>query len=167
MARFFTCCSPGQNSPFNGKDKLASGIPTKDSNCCTPAPVASYVSTPVIVLVPIVPPLIISGSANSSVVKYLKDKLQRIVKTILKARPLSLPPTIPVPAPFVAAAPHYKGPHEWPLKAWFSDISWDKTYLKWYNFFQKCEDHFAIADVTGPNRVLLAATFLKYTILLR
>ena len=74
-------------------------------------------------------------------------------------------PFAPVPAP--AAALHYEGVCEKPLKARFPDIYWGKTHLEYYNFFQQYKDHFAIAGATGSNRVLFAATFLKDTALFR
>ena len=79
-------------------------------------------------------------------------------RTVLDSRPL-----VPVLAP--ATDLHYKGPCERPLKAWFLDIYRGKTYLECYNFFQQCEDHFAITGTTGSNRVPFAATFLKDTAL--
>ena len=149
--------SPCQN-PHDGKDELAGRTPTKGSDRRTSAPAASRASTPAVA--PVVALLVASGSANSSVVRYLEDDLQRILRTVLDSRPLA-----PVPAP--AAALHYEGPRERPLKAWFPDIYWGKTHLECYNFFQQCKDHFAIAGATGSNRVPFAATFLKHTALFR
>ena len=150
-------CSPCQNF-HNGKDELADGIPTESSNRCTPTPAATRAPTPA--LAPVVAPLVVSGSANFSVIEYLKDDLQRIFKTVLDFESLA-----PVPTPIVAAAPYYEGPRERLLKAWFLDIYWDKTHLECYNFFQQCKDYFATASATGSNRVLFAAIFLKDTAL--
>ena len=127
MARSSTCRKLCQN-PHNGKDELAGGTSTEDSNHCTPAPAATRALTPA--FAPVVAPLVASGSADSSVVGYLKDDLLRILKTVLDSRSPA-----PVPAPVVAAAPHYEGPRERFLKAWFPDIYWGKTYLECYNFF--------------------------------
>ena len=157
MAQSFVCRSLCQN-PHDGKKKLAGGTPTKKSNCRNSAPTTSRTSTSAVP--PVVAPLAAFGSADSFVVRYLKDDLQRIFRTVLNSRPLA-----PVLAP--TATPHYKGPRERPLKAWFPDIYWDKTHLECYNFLQKCEDHFATAGATGSNRVLFAATFLKDTALFR
>ena len=151
------CRSPYQN-PHNGKEKFASGTSTVNGNFCTPTPATTYVSTPADALV--IAFVAASGSAYSSVVRYLEDNLQRILKTILDFRSLT-----PVPAPVITAALHYKGLCERPLKAWFPNIYWDKTHLECYNFFQQCKDHFAIAGATGPNRVLFAAIFLNNTAL--
>ena len=107
MARFSARRSPCQNS-HDGKDKLASGTPTKDSNRCIYAPATTR--APILAVAPIVAPLIAFGSADSFMVGYLEDELQRIVKTILGAKPLTLLAFSSVPAPVVAAAPHYKGP---------------------------------------------------------
>ena len=157
MARSSARRSPCQN-PHDGKDKLANRTPTEDSNCCTPAPAATHAPTPA--AIPVVAPLAASGSADSSVVRYLEDDLQQILRIVLDSRPLAL-----VPAPVVAAAPHFEGRRERPLKARFPDIYQGKTLLKCYNFFQQCEDHFATAGATGSNRVPFAATFLKDTAL--
>ena len=72
MARSSARRSPCQNA-HNGKDELADGTPTKDSDCRTPAIAASRAFTPAIALV--VAPLAASGSANSFVVRYSKDDL--------------------------------------------------------------------------------------------
>ena len=157
MAQSSAHRSPRQN-PHDGKDKLAGGTPIKGSDHRTPAPATSRALTPAVALV--VAPLAVFGSADSSVVRYSKDDLRRILRIVLDSRPLA-----PVPAP--AAAPHYEGPCERPLKAWFPDIYWGKTHLECYNFFQQCKDHFAPAGATGLNQVLFAAIFLKDTALFR
>ena len=127
MARSSACCSPRQN-PHDGKDKLAGRTPTKGSNHCTPAPAATHASTSA--AAPVVSPLATSGSANSSVVRYLKDDFQRIFRIVLDFRLLA-----PVPAPVIAAASHSEDPRERLLKAWFPDIYQGKTHLECYNFF--------------------------------
>ena len=157
MAQSSACQSSCQN-PHNSKDKLASGIPTKGRNRRTPAPAATRASTPA--AAPVVTLLAISGSANSFVVRYLKNDLQRIFRTVLNFRP-----SASVPASVVATALHYESLRERSLKAWFPDIYQDKTHLECYNFFQQCKDHFATASAIGPNRVLFTATFLKNTAL--
>ena len=111
MARSSARRSPRQN-PHDGEDELAGGTSTEGSDRRTPAPAASRTPTPTVASV--VAPLATSGSADSSVVRYLEDDLQQILRTVLDFRPLA-----PVPAPVVAAAPHYKGPRERPLKARF------------------------------------------------
>ena len=157
MARSSARRNPRQN-PHDGKDELASGNPTKESNRRTPAPAASRAPTPVVP--PVVATLAASGSANFSVFKYSEDDFQRIFRTVLDSRPLAS-----VPAP--AAASHYERSRERPLKAWFPDIYRNKTHLECYNFFQQCEDYFATASAMGSNRVPFAATFLKDTALFR
>ena len=157
MARSSARRSPRQN-PHDGKDELAGGTPTEGSDRRTPAPAASRAPTPAVA--PIVAPLAASGPADSSVIRYSEDDFQRILRIVLDSRPFAS-----VLAP--AAAPHYEGPRERPLKAWFPDIYWSKTHLECYNFFQQCEDHFATAGTTGSNRVPFAATFLKDTALFR
>ena len=157
MAQSSACRSPCQNS-HDGKDEVAGGTPTKGSDRRTLTPAATR--TPTSATVPVVAPLAASGSANSSRVRYSKDDLQRIFRTVFDSRPPA-----PVLAPVVAAVPHSECPRKRPLKAWFPDIYRGKTYLECYNFFQQCEDHFAIAGATGSNRVSFAATFLKDTAL--
>ena len=159
MARSFACFSSRQN-PHNGKDEFAGGTPIQGSNCCTPVSAVTYTSIPAVA--PVVAPLVVSGSANSSVVRYLKDDLQQILRTVLDSRPLAL-----VLAPIIATAPHYQSPREQLLKTWFANIYWDKTHLECYNFFQKCKDHFATASATSSNQVLFAAILLKNTALFR
>ena len=109
MARSSARYSPCQN-PYNGENELVGGTPTEGSDRRTPALATSRAPTPAVA--PFVAPLAASGSADSSVVRYLEDDLQRILKIVLDSRPLA-----PVPAPIVAAALHYKGPNERPLKA--------------------------------------------------
>ena len=157
MARSSARRSPCQNL-HDGKDELAGGTPTKGSDRRTPTPAATRAPTPV--AVPIVAWLAISGSADSSVVRYLEDNLQRIFKTVLDSRPPA-----PIPTPVVAGAPYSEGSRERPLKARFPDIYWGKSHLEYYNFFQRCKDHFATAGATGLNQVPFAATFLKDTVL--
>ena len=72
MAQSFAHCSPCQN-PHNGKDKLASGTPTKGSNRRTPAPAVTHASSPA--AVPVVAPLATSGFADFSVIRYSEDDL--------------------------------------------------------------------------------------------
>ena len=153
MVRSSVCRSPCQN-PHDGKDKLGGRTSTEGSNRRTFAPVATRAPTPA--AVPVVAPLAASGSADLSVVRYLKDDLQRILRTVLDFRP----PT-PVPAPVIADDPHSEGPCERPLKARFPDIYWGKTHLECYNFFQQCKDYFTTAGAMGPNRVLFVATFFN------
>ena len=126
MARSSARCSPCQNS-HDGKNELAGETPTKGSDRRTSAPAASRAPTPAIALV--VALLAASGSADSSVIRYSEDDLQRILKTVLDFRPIA-------PIPASAAAPHYERPRERSLKAWFPDIYWGKTHLECYNFFQ-------------------------------
>ena len=132
MAQSSVCCSPCQNL-HNGKDKLAGKTPTKGSNRCTPAPATTH--APTTAIIPFAALVAAFGSADSSVVKYLEDDLQRIIRTILEARPLLLPAPAPIPAPVLTPAPHYESTYKRTLKAWFADIYWGKTHLKCYNFF--------------------------------
>ena len=87
MAQSFAHRSPCQNY-YNDKDEFSSGTYTEDNNRCIPVPAATRAPTPAIALV--VAPLVTSGSANSSVVRYLEDDLQQIFKTVLDSRPPTL-----------------------------------------------------------------------------
>ena len=73
MAWSFTCRSLCQNPPFDGKNKLASGTPTKGSNRCTPTTAATCVFIPAVA--PIVALLAASGSANSFMARELENDL--------------------------------------------------------------------------------------------
>ena len=95
-------------------------------------------------------------------VRYSKDDLQQILRTVLDFKPLT-----PFPAPVVAVVLHYESPRERPLKARFPDIHRGKVHLECYNFFQKCKDHFTSAGSIGSNRVPFGAIFLKNTALFR
>ena len=141
MAQSSACCNPCQN-PHDSKDELASKTPIERCDRRTPAFTASHASTSAIA--PVVALLAASGSANSSVVKYSEDDLQRILRIVFNSRP-------PAPVLAPAAAPHYEALCEKSLKAWFLDIYEGKTHLECYNFFQQCKDHFASAGATGPN----------------
>ena len=78
------------------------------------------------------------------VAKYTKEDLQRIIKTVFKAR-----------------APPSDGVREKPLKARSPDVYRGKSHMECYNFCQQCEDHFATAGAKGPNRIPFAASFLR------
>ena len=47
-----------------------------------------------------------------------------------------------------------------PLKVLFPDLYHGKSHIECYHFCQQCEDHFATAGATGPNRTPFAASFL-------
>ena len=132
MSQSSVCCNLCQN-PHNGKDELAGRTPTKGSDRRTPVSAVTRAFTPAVA--PVIALLVVSGPADSSVVRYLEDDLQQIVRTIFEAKLLPPPSPPPVLAPVVAATPHNKGPRERLLKARFLDIEWDKTHLECYNFF--------------------------------
>ena len=96
--------------------------------------------------------------AATSVPKYSKDDLQKILKAVLEARA-----PVPVPAPalaFVLAPVVSKVPRE-KLKARSPDVYRGKSHMDCYNFCQQCEDYFATAGATGPTRIPFAASFLR------
>ena len=72
MVQSSACRSPRQN-PHNNKDEPASETLTEANNCCTPGLAATHAPTPAVV--PVVTLLVVFGSANSSVVKYLENDL--------------------------------------------------------------------------------------------
>ena len=55
----------------------------------------------------------------------------------------------------------HEGPQESPLKARFPNMYYGKSHMDCYQFCQQCEDHFETAGATGPNRVPIAALFLR------
>ena len=145
MAQSFAYHIFPQIPPFSGKDKLAGTALTKNNNTL----VILHTLTPATA-----PPVVF---ALSSVAQYLENDLQRIFQTVLDFGPL-------VPLPALAPAPQqYKSVCEKPLKSRFSDVYWGKTHLECYNFFQRCEDHYATAGAKSQNRVSFAAIFLKNT----
>ena len=160
MAQSFARCTLCQNPLFDGKNKLAGGTFIEGNDQHISAPTTLRAPILAIVLAPIVTPPVVSGSANSFVIRFLEDNLQQIGKTIFKAKSLLFLALVPVPAPIVAAAPHYKGRREQLLKDRFSDIYQSKTHLEYYNFFQQWKDYFATVGATGPNQVPFTAIFL-------
>ena len=96
MVQFFACYSACQN-PHDGKDKLAGGTLNEESDRPTPAPTTIHAPTPAIA--PIIAPLVASDPADSFVVRYSEDDLQRIVRTIFEARPLFFLALASVPLP--------------------------------------------------------------------
>ena len=57
--------------------------------------------------------------AETLVAKYTEEDLQKILRTVLKAR-----------------APSSDGPHEKPLKARLPDVYCDQSHIECYNFYQ-------------------------------
>ena len=112
---------------------LAGGIPTKGNNRRSPVPAIECAPTPAIASV--AAPLVAFGSADSFVVRYLEDDLQKIVRTIFEAKSLLPLASAFVSAPIVATAPYYEGSCEWLLKARFPDVYCGKTHIECYNFF--------------------------------
>ena len=95
MAQSFACRSPCQN-PYDGKHKLAGGTPSEGNNCHTPVPAATCACTPT--AIPVVAPLAASRSADSSVVRYLRNNLQQILRTVLDSKtPAPVPASLSPP----------------------------------------------------------------------
>ena len=79
---------------------------------------------------------------KSLIAKYTEENLQRILRTVLKARPPS------------------DSAREKPLKARLPNVYYGKSHIECYNFCQQCKDHFATHGAKGPNCILFAASFL-------
>ena len=77
------------------------------------------------------------------VAKYTEKNLQRIPRTVLKAR-----------------APLSDGSREKSLKAKSPDVYCGKSHMECYNFCQQCEDHFATTGAKDPIRIPFAVFFL-------
>ena len=77
------------------------------------------------------------------VAKYTEENLQKILRTVLKARAPS------------------DGTREKPLKARSLDVYYGKSHMEFYNFCQQYEDYFATAGAKSPNHILFAAFFLR------
>ena len=80
---------------------------------------------------------------------YIKEDLQRITK-------LCMDLFLQVQASCLELSP-------WGslLKARFPELYYGKSHMECYYFCQQCEDHFATAGATGPNRTPFAASFLR------
>ena len=112
-------------------------------------------------------PPVANALAATSVPKYSKDDLQRILKAVLKARaPVSLPAPVPAPTPvralaFILAPTPIVVKTPWEkLKARSLDVYRGKSYMDYYNFCQQCENYFTTARVTGLTRIPFASSFL-------
>ena len=66
-------------------------------------------------------------AATTLVLKYTKEDLQRILEIVLEAR-----------SPIT-----FEKSQDKPLKANSPDMYYNKSYRKYYNFCQQCEDYFA------------------------
>lgn len=142
MARPCARRSLRRNPPPTGKDDLAGAAPINDNGTPT--------CTPAVSLAPAPPPA--PAPDVNPTVRYTEADLQRIIRTVLDARP-------PAPAPQALVLP--EGPRKRPLKARAPDLYRGKTHMECYNFCRQCENHFATAGATGLNRVPFAATFFK------
>ena len=78
------------------------------------------------------------------VAKYIEEDLHRILRTVFKAQ-----------------APPFDNAREKLLKGRLPDVYYGKSYIEYYNFCQKCEDHFATAGAKGPNCISFATSFLR------
>ena len=126
MARPPARRSPCRNPPPTGKDEPAGPAPTEGSDTYTPAPAVSRAPTPAPAPAP-APPLAPAPVDADATVRYSEADLQRILRTVLEARPLA-----PAPAPQPLVFPD--GPRERPLKARFPELYRGKTHMECYNF---------------------------------
>ena len=88
--------------------------------------------------IPVNPPAV-----EPLVAKYIEEDLQKILRTVFKAR----------------ASPS-DGACEKPLKVRSSDVYCGKFHIECYNICQQCEDHFATAGAKDLSRILFAISFL-------
>ena len=132
-----------QNLSLSGKDKLIGATLTNGNN----TPATSHDPNPTVALLVV--------SALTFVAQYLEDNLQQIFKIVIDSRSFVLPPAL------VPALQQYKSSCERPLKARFANVYWGKTHLEYYNFFQQCEDNFAISRAKDQNWVSFATIFFK------
>ena len=126
MARTPAPCSPCRNPPPTGKDELAGPAPTERCDTYTPALAVSRAPTPAPAPAP-APPLASAPVDANTTVRYLEADLQRILRTVLEARPLT-----PVSGRQPLVFPD--GPRERPLKARFPELYCGKTHMECYNF---------------------------------
>ena len=145
MGRPPACRSLCQNPPPTGKDELASLAFIDGSDTYIPALAVSRTPIPALSAAPALAP-----AAINSTVRYLEADLQRILRTVLEARPPALAPQQLV---------FWESPCEQSLKARFPELYYSKTHIECYNFIQQCEDYFAIAGAKKPNCVPFAAIF--------
>ena len=113
-------------------------------------------------------PPVVNAPATTSVPKYSKDDLQRILKAILEAwapvpapAPISAPALISapvfvlIPASIIAEAAREK------VKVRPPDVYRGKSQMDCYNFCQQCVDYFATTGATGSTQILFAVSFLR------
>ena len=84
--------------------------------------------------------------------KYSKKDFQQIFKTVLEFR--TSPPAL---QPLIFPDKPYKRP----LKARFPDLYCGRCYMECYNFWQKCEDQFAIAGAKKQKHIPFAVNFFQ------
>ena len=94
------------------------------------------------------PPVANASITATSIPKYSKDNLQRILKAVLEVRTL---------APALALALATSAEPQNKLKAFAPDVYCEKFHMDCYNFYQQCEDYFATVRATGPTQILFAA----------
>ena len=89
----------------------------------------------------------------TDVPKYIKNDLQRILKTVLEAW---TPASVPAPAPATSQKFEDKL-----LKARFLDVYCGKSHIDCYNFCQHYEDYFATAEATKANGIFSTTSFFQ------
>lgn len=88
-------------------------------------------------------PIAVIPAATSTVCKYIKKDLQRILKTVLE-----------VQAPTASKEPWDKS-----LKARSLDIYCEKFHIECYNFYQQYKDYFTTIGAKGANQMVFATSF--------
>ena len=122
MARPPACRSPHRNPPPIGKDEPTGPALPEGNDTHTSAPIVSRAPTLAPAPAP-APPLNLAPVDANAMVRYLEPEVQRILRAVLKARPLA---PAPVLQPFVFA----NGPCDKPLKARFPELYCGKTHME-------------------------------------
>ena len=99
------------------------------------------------------PPVTVVAIAATNVIKYTKNDLQRIFKTILKAQTLA-----PVPASTLVTSKESRNKL---LKARSSGVYCRKFQMDCYNFCQQSENYFTIAEATETNRISFVTSLFR------
>ena len=149
MASPHTCRSSCRNPPSGSKNELARGpaeAPTKGNNTPTPSPLVSQAQTP--------------ASAQAPAPPSNEGLFQQFMKAYLKNMNLNQN-QVPLLAPIQAEL------WEYPLKAQFPDLYYEKFQLDYYRFCHQCEDHFNTAGATRPNRIPFAISFFRRSVIQR
>lgn len=88
-----------------------------------------------------------SFTATLVVSKYFENEFQRIFKMVPESQTLAV------------GIPLLESRGERSSKTRFPNVYQGKTHIKCYNFYQQCENHFAIAGAKSLNQIYFAMSF--------